>query len=251
MRLAAKQRSPKCMITRVGYQAREVVATRLFGLMSQAGDALAVSGEGFEDLVGGLPLLRRVGRPSAQPVTAVAPSGRTDSAARFTVITMAGALAAEAAAGLAGDLADLAATSFASPPWNEAPANAKQLTRQLLADARHPAFVLALAFAGHGPALAGFGYGLRRWPYPVAAGDGPALAGTEPFELCELAVRPAAQGHGTGRALHDAILAASGPQPRWLVTHPDAHPAVRLYHATGWHTGGCTPAAPTAPRGCS
>jgi ribosomal protein S18 acetylase RimI-like enzyme len=111
----------------------------------------------------------------------------------------------------------------------------RQLTRQLLADSRRPAFALALAFAGRGPALAGFAYGLRRWPYP-AAGDDHAFPRTEPFELCELAVRPAAQGRGAGRALHDAILAASGPQPRWLVTHPAAHPAVRLYRASGWHT---------------
>ena len=54
MRPAAKQRSPEFTITRAGYQACEVLATRLSGLMSRAGDALAASGEGFEDLVGGL-----------------------------------------------------------------------------------------------------------------------------------------------------------------------------------------------------
>ena len=96
--------------------------------------------------------------------------------------------------------------------------------------------MLALAFTGSGPALAGFGYGIPRWPAPGIAGTGLAFDSTEPFELCELAVLPAARGHGAGRALHDAIIAASGPQPRWLVTHPAARAAASLYRATGWQT---------------
>ena len=44
-------------------------------------------------------------------------------------------------------------------------------------------------------------------------------------------------GKGAGRALHDAVIAASGPQPRWLVTHPAVGPAVGLYQVTGWQAG--------------
>jgi hypothetical protein len=53
VRLAAKQRSPEFMITRAGYQACWY-CHKAFDLMSRVDDALAVSGEGFEDLVRGL-----------------------------------------------------------------------------------------------------------------------------------------------------------------------------------------------------
>jgi len=157
------------------------------------------------------------------------------STGRFTLIAMTGPLAAAAAGGLADELRELAAAAFSAPPWNETPAQARQLTDRMLADARNPAFVLAFAFMGRGPTLAGFGYGVPRWPGPHIAEAGLTFDG-EPFELCELAVRPAARGQGAGRALHDAIVTASGPQPRWLVTHPAARPAVSLYRTSGWHT---------------
>jgi len=168
-------------------------------------------------------------------MTAALPPAQ-DGAGRLTVIHMTGPRAGEAARALAGDLAALAAEAFAGPPWNETPAHARQLAGQVLADAVHPAFTLALAFSGHGPALAGFGYGIPRWPRPGIAATGLPSGDTEPFELCELAVLPAARGRGAGRALHDAIIAASGPRPRWLVTHPAARPALGLYRAAGWQT---------------
>jgi len=167
-------------------------------------------------------------------MTVTVASARADGAVRLTVIPMTGPLAGEAARALAGELTVLAAEAFAGPPWNETPAHARQLAGQILADAAHPAFTLALAFTGHGPALAGFGYGIPRWPRGIT-GTGLPPGGTEPFEFCELAVLPAARGWGAGRALHDAVLAASGPRQRWLVTHPAASPAVSLYRASGWH----------------
>ena len=167
-------------------------------------------------------------------MTATVSSARAD-AGRFTVIHMTGSLASEAARALAGELTVLAAAAFAGPPWNETPAQARQLYGQILADAMYPAFTLALAFTGHGPALAGFGYGIPRWPRGIT-GTGLPPGGTAPFELCELAVLPAARGQGAGRALHDAIIAASGPRQRWLVTHPAARPAIGLYRASGWHS---------------
>jgi len=169
-------------------------------------------------------------------MTAAGPSSRPPAAERFSVIAMTGSRAAEVARALASELTGLAAQAFAAPPWNETPAHARQLTGQILADAGQPAFVLALAFTGRGPALAGFCYGITRWPLPGTVGTWPGSNSPEPFELCELAVLPAARGQGAGRALHDAIIAASGSQPRWLVTHPAARPAVSLYRASGWQT---------------
>jgi GNAT superfamily N-acetyltransferase len=164
-------------------------------------------------------------------------AGPANGAARVCVITLTGGLANLMVSGLGPVLAEVALLAFTAPPWNETPAQAWQLADRMLADAQRPGFALALAFTGGGMRLVGFGYGLPRCPAPGSP-IGPLpfapFAGTEPFEFCELAVMPAARGIGVGRALHDAVLAASNPQPRWLVTHPAAHPAVRLYQTSGW-----------------
>ncbi len=167
---------------------------------------------------------------------AAAPPARLTGAGRFTVAVVTGPRADALASGLAGDVCDLAAAVFAAPPWNQTPAHARLLTDRMLADAEQAAFVLAVAFNGDGPGLAGFAYGVPRWPEPGLAAGALTAGGTGPFEFCELAVSPAARGLGAGRALHDAVVGASGPQQRWLVTHPAARPAVALYRARGWHT---------------
>ena len=153
-----------------------------------------------------------------------------------TVVVLTGSRACDVARGLIAELTDVAVSAFGEPPWNESPVQAGQLTGRLLADAEQAGFALAFAFCGTGPGVAGFAYGLRRRPaarYGIPdAGDGP------PFELCELAVRSAARGRGTGRRLHDAVLDVSGPGPRWLVTHPAAVPAVTLYQTAGWRSHG-------------
>ena len=76
-----------------------------------------------------------------------------------------------------------------------------------------------------GAALDGFAYGLPRWQRAALAGGWPMPGATAPFEFRELAVRPAAQGQGR-TALHDGVVAASGPQRRWLTTHTAARPAL-------------------------
>ncbi len=174
--------------------------------------------------------------PSRMPA-ALSPPVRAGSAARVSVITLTGGLADLAVSGLRPVLTEVALSAFAAPPWDETPEHARQLANRMLADAQLPGFALALAFTCGGMRLVGFGYGLPRFPAPGSAvGPLPFLpfASTEPFEFCELAVSPAARGIGVGRALHDAVMAASEPRPRWLVTHPAAHPAVRLYQTSGW-----------------
>ncbi len=162
------------------------------------------------------------------------PRPRVNRSAQVSVITLTGGLAVLATGSLAQELADIAVSAFTAPPWNRTPAQARQLAERMLTDARCPGFALALASTAGGMRLAGFGYGLPRHPALDGAADPFRGTGTRPFEFCELAVRPEARGLGTGRALHDAVLAASGPQLRWLVTHPAARPAVRLYQTGGW-----------------
>lgn len=54
------------------------------------------------------------------------------------------------------------------------------------------------------------------------------------FEFVELAVSPAAQGHGIGGQLHDALL-ASAPHARALMsTHASETVAFHLYRKRGW-----------------
>jgi len=158
-----------------------------------------------------------------------------------TVVVLTEPQAREVARGLVAELTEVAVSAFGEPPWNESAVQAGQLTGRLVADAEEPGFALAFAFYGAGSGVAGFAYGLNRRPaarYGIpGTGDGP------PFELCELAVRSAARGRGTGRRLHDAVLDVSGPQPRWLVTHPAAVPAVTLYRAAGWRARGLVPGA--------
>lgn len=165
---------------------------------------------------------------------ATLPAVRARRPAQVSVIPLTGPLAGLAARSLAVELAEVALAAFQAPPWNETPAHARQLVDRMLTDTQSPGVACALAFTGGRMRLAGFGYGLPRGPAPDGAVGSVPFARAEPFEFCELAVRPAARGLGTGRALHDAVVAASGPQPRWLVTHPAAGPAVRLYQTSGW-----------------
>jgi len=161
---------------------------------------------------------------------------------RAEVIALSGLVAAMAADGLTAVLAQVAIAAFAGPPWNEPAARARLAIDRMLTDAGSGGtFVLALAFTGAAPDLAGFAYGLRRWHLPALAGQLPAGPGDPPFELCELAVRPAARGQGAGAALHQAILTVSGPRPRWLATHPAARPALALYRTRGWRTAHLVP----------
>ncbi|GII89262.1 hypothetical protein Ssi03_72520 [Sphaerisporangium siamense] len=127
-------------------------------------------------------------------------------------------------------VADVAGEVFGRPPWSEASTTARALAARMLADSHRPGFVLAMAL--HGENLYGFAYGIRCSRLATLAHRLP----TGDFTLKELAVLPQARGTGLGAALHDTVLAAAGPGPRWLATHVAATEALGLYRARGWHS---------------
>jgi len=184
------------------------------------------------------------------PAPAASPRAETARPGLGRVLALTGADAATAGQRLAPALAQVAAAAFAGPPWHEAAPDAARSVDRMLACARHGSFALAVAFAPEGPGLDGFAYGRPGWHPAVPGGYPPDPACAAPFELCELAVRPSARGRGAGAALHDAIVAASGPRRRWLTTHPAARPALGLYRSRGWQTIRLLPSARDGAPGC-
>lgn len=100
----------------------------------------------------------------------------------------------------------------------------------------------AVAALGPGELLLGFGYGYSTapgqwWHDQVRIALSPSLEEEwldDSFELCELHVRPDAQGHGIGRALL-TTLADAVPQSRMLLSTPEGDTrAWRLYHSLGF-----------------
>ncbi|GAB1818192.1 GNAT family N-acetyltransferase [Herbidospora sp. RD11066] len=80
--------------------------------------------------------------------------------------------------------------------------------------------------------LIGFGYG-HRCSSLAALLDRPTGAD---FVLKELCVTPGHRGRGVGGALHDAVVGAPAPGPRWLITNARATAAIGLYRRRGWQT---------------
>ena len=56
------------------------------------------------------------------------------------------------------------------------------------------------------------------------------------LEVVHLAVIPAAQGRGTGRLVHDVLIAGRPAPTAVLSVHPEGVPAQRLYQGRGWTT---------------
>ncbi|MGW5739178.1 MULTISPECIES: GNAT family N-acetyltransferase [Streptomyces] len=134
------------------------------------------------------------------------------------------------------------AEAFRVPPWHEDEERVAAFLVRLRDDVRRPGFTAAIALEGTD--VTGFATG---WttpdPFPAdrcypqaAAGLGPGrarswLCGAR--EIDELAVRPTAQGTGTGAALLAAM--ADVPDGRvWLLTSVRSPQATGFYARQGW-----------------
>lgn len=137
---------------------------------------------------------------------------------------------------LVDHLAEIYAATFFAEPWNEGPDDVAAFRERLRDDVHRPGFRAVVADDGFATGW------LTTLPLPddrayprVTAHLGPdrlhsLLDGA--LQVNELAVRPAAQGTGLGRALLSTVVA---PHERaWLLTFARARAAIAFYHRVGW-----------------
>lgn len=129
---------------------------------------------------------------------------------------------------------------FSGPPWNEDPSELANFRPRLEENVSRAGFRLVIAVVGD--EVRGFGAGWTTSPpfgrdrsYGVVLDEFGAvqvereLVGA--FEVDELAVHPASQGLGLGRAVLTALCAG---EPSWLLTAHRAADTVAFYRRVGW-----------------
>lgn len=139
------------------------------------------------------------------------------------------------------EIVEVYRAAFGESPYFEGEAEVARFAQEALPrHAVHAGFRCVVA-RDEG-AVVGFAYGYTSaagqwWHDWVLAQLDPSVAAewmTDAFELVELAVRPAAQGRGTGGRLHDAVLAGLPHRTALLSTRDEDTPARRLYRRRGW-----------------
>lgn len=142
------------------------------------------------------------------------------------------------AAGFA-PLVDAAAEIYGAA-MRRSPATVTSRRDLMRAHLDRPGFVAVAACAGD--ALVGFGYGYlggpgQWWHDVVAAALGREASRTwlsGAFELAELHVAPAHQGHGLGRRLIDLLITGADGTTVVLSTPDASTPARKLYRSLGF-----------------
>jgi len=143
-------------------------------------------------------------------------------------------------AGIADQIVAVYREAFSPPPYRETEDDVDRYAERLPRHATQDGFRCAVATDGDH--LVGFAYGYvgrpgQWWHDTVRRALDPAVAARRldgAFELVELAVVPAVQGHGLGGRLHDLVL-AHAPAPNAVTTTAQhENPAVRFYHRRGW-----------------
>jgi len=134
--------------------------------------------------------------------------------------------------------------AFAPPPYNENEADVRLFAHSLDRRRRRPGFRYIAALDRQRGRIVGFAFGYScksgQWWRDMVAGALPPAAVNRwlanAFEVVELAVAPAFQGHGFGSRLHDALLAGLPHQTAVLSTIQSETVALKLYRRRGWVT---------------
>ncbi|MBM0237140.1 GNAT family N-acetyltransferase [Micromonospora sp. ATA32] len=139
---------------------------------------------------------------------------------------------------LIGALAELYATVYAEPPYNEGPEQVARFREGLPGEAARPEFTLVTADDG---LLVGAAYG---WTMPAgtwwkrADADPPAeLPDVDKIAVMEWIVHPHRRGEGIGAELMRRLLAFRPERYATLASDPRSH-ARQVYARNGWRQVG-------------
>ncbi len=134
--------------------------------------------------------------------------------------------------------------AFGMAPYFKSQTEAYGFALALDRHAERAGFRLLAARDSDDGRIVGFAYGYdsvpgQWWHDTVRQALPPLLAAVwmaDAFELAELAVHPAQQGHGFGARLHDELLAGVERQSALLSTAHAETVALGLYRRRGWRT---------------
>lgn len=143
------------------------------------------------------------------------------------------------AAAASGELQELNAEVYASPPYGHA-ADPAGFARRFRVQSRQPGF--ALAAARHGEYLVGYACGMplrpsTSWWRDLTTSLPEEVTDERPgrtFAVADLLVRAPWRRQGIGRDLHDLVLAGRTEERAAITILPAATPAQRAAAAWGW-----------------
>ena len=153
-------------------------------------------------------------------------------------------LPAEALVAEQNQIVDVYREAFGPPPYNESEADVRLFAGSLGRRWRRSGFRYVAARDSRRGRIVGFAFGYtckpgQWWRDTVVSALAPAAVNrwlANAFELVELAVTPAFQGHGFGSRLHDALLAGLPHKTAVLSTIQSETVALKLYRRRGWVT---------------
>lgn len=140
------------------------------------------------------------------------------------------------------EMVDVYRQAFRPPPYKKGENVVRQFDSTLERHAERDGFRCVAALTADSSGVIGFGYGYTsqagQWWHDqvVRQLDRETVQEwfADAFEIVELAVRPAMQGRGVGRRLHDALLRPVAHRTAVLSTLDADTRGARLYLKRGW-----------------
>ena len=141
-------------------------------------------------------------------------------------------------------IVDIYREAFGQAPYFKSDAEVHAFAATFPHQMRRPGFRCVIAREEETQSILGFAYGYtgtaRQWWHdlvvqkmtPTEAEDWM----TDVFEVVELAVYPAAHGHGYGGRIHDALLQGRPHRTAVLSTYQVETNAMKMYEKRGWIT---------------